>query len=190
MDMYDVNQGMDEATLLEAFPIRLKRDVMKQLNLPTLAAMPIFKDASDGMLTSICEVLKVEPCFPGDYVIRKGEIGEEMFFIKHGTCEVIVGDPEKGKKVAEIGPGGFFGEVALTKRECRSASIRCKTYAELLVLSKQDFDYVTAFYTDLYETLCGVATVRRERDDDRKAPTALPVPASQRWTCVECNFVS
>ena len=126
MDMYNVNQGMDEETLLEAFPIRLKRDVMKQLNLPTLASMPIFADASDGMLTSICEVLRVEPCefatrtyvcrsikidcsrllpfcsrsqhgisclfgrrsgaatagFPGDYVIRKGEIGEEMFFVK------------------------------------------------------------------------------------------------------------
>ena len=62
MDMYNVNQGMDEETLLDAFPIRLKRDVMKQLNLPTLASMPIFADASDGMLTSICEVLRVEPC--------------------------------------------------------------------------------------------------------------------------------
>ena len=31
--------------------------------------------------------------------------------MQHGICEVIIGDPEKGKKVAEIGPGGFFGEV-------------------------------------------------------------------------------
>ena len=34
--------------------------------------------------------------------------------MQHGICEVIIGDPEKGKKVAEIGPGGFFGEGVQT----------------------------------------------------------------------------
>ena len=51
--------------------------------------------------------------------------------------------------------------VALAKRECHSASIRCKTYCELLVLHKNDFDYVTTFYTELYEMLYGVATARK-----------------------------
>ena len=38
--------------------------------------------------------------------------------MQHGICEVIIGDPEKGKKVAEIGPGGFFGEVGADTHPC------------------------------------------------------------------------
>ena len=62
---------------------------------------------------------------PGDYIIRQGDIGDEMFFIRSGACEVVitgvgvVGTKEAGNFFGEIGrgPRDAFGVLGATARE-------------------------------------------------------------------------
>ena len=172
-DMFEMNNGMDEDSMLQRLPCRLRRDILKSMHVGLLTEMKLFKHADDGLLTSICEVLHLEPVFSGDFIIRRGEIGEEMFFVREGLCEVVVGVPETGATVSTISTGGFFGEVALTQRVVRSASVRAATYCELLVLHRSDFEYVMEFYTELRRMLAGVGTERIGRDKLRRAHTKL-----------------
>ena len=64
------------------------------------------------------------------YLIRAGEIGEEMYFLNHGIVEVLIPsaeDPMREVWVATLKKGSWFGEIALLKRTTRTASIRSVT---------------------------------------------------------------
>eukprot|EP01048_Picozoa_sp_COSAG05_P000760 COSAG05_NODE_23_length_31591_cov_92.542995_13_plen_69_part_00 len=63
---------------------------------------------------------------PGDMVVRQGDIGEEMFFIREGECECSV----LGKGVVRVvQEGEFFGELALFMTGERMATVSYVTDA-------------------------------------------------------------
>lgn len=60
----------------------------------------------------------------GDVIFREGDTGESFFQIKEGKVAVIVGfGSENEKKLTEMGPGQFFGELAVVEGYQRSATI-------------------------------------------------------------------
>ncbi len=58
-----------------------------------------------------------------------------MFFIAAGNVEVT----SNQQTPIRLGPGDFFGELALLTQETRNADVIAVGYCELLVLPKQDF---------------------------------------------------
>src|ERR1017187_7480749 len=72
----------------------------------------------------------------GKVLVEEGRIGMEFFLIVSGTAAVT----REGKKVATLGPGGYFGELALLDRRPRSASVVSATDMDLLVLSQRQFN--------------------------------------------------
>ncbi|OAE24870.1 hypothetical protein AXG93_2931s1120 [Marchantia polymorpha subsp. ruderalis] len=106
---------------------------------------------NEAGLAALCIVNPVEKQFEeGEYIIRQGEEGDEMYFINSGQCEVLVESrsltqPSRGRMeyaVAERGPGQYIGEMALQKDETRkpprrNASIRAKTRVVTLVVSRE-----------------------------------------------------
>ena len=71
----------------------------------------------------------------GDEVIRQGDEGETAYVIESGRLEAI----KDGRKVNELGPGDFFGEIALVSNVKRTATVRCLTSCELTLLTRDDF---------------------------------------------------
>ncbi|KAI8818735.1 uncharacterized protein EV422DRAFT_536648 [Fimicolochytrium jonesii] len=72
----------------------------------------------------------------GEYIIRKNEIGREMFFIGKGRVEVVSGD---GMRVyGVIGAGSFFGELGVLFDIPRTASVRALENTLCMVLSRDD----------------------------------------------------
>mmetsp|Transcript_19140 Transcript_19140/g.61260 ORF Transcript_19140/g.61260 Transcript_19140/m.61260 type:complete len:163 (-) Transcript_19140:135-623(-) len=81
---------------------------------------------------------------PGSFLIKQGEKGSEVFFIKSGTCEVLVYNPAEGEQfpgrvVAERGAGDVVGEMATVgspqgQMQTRSASLRAVTVVEVMVV--------------------------------------------------------
>ena len=65
-------------------------------------------------------------------------MGREFFFIVDGTASVR----RNGRKAATLGPGGYFGELALLDRRPRSASVTSDTEMDVLVLSQRQFNSV------------------------------------------------
>jgi CRP-like cAMP-binding protein len=73
----------------------------------------------------------------GDAIITQGEIGDCMFVVQAGEVEVLQdadGDPQR---LAVLGPGSFFGEMAIFERETRSATVRAKGEARVLTVDKR-----------------------------------------------------
>jgi trk system potassium uptake protein TrkA len=64
----------------------------------------------------------------------------EFFVIVAGRAKVS----RKGRKVGEIGPGGFFGELSLLIDADRNATVTALTPMEAIVLSRREFDAALA----------------------------------------------
>lgn len=100
-----------------------------------LRTLPIFAGSSDeelGRIDAIVDEIEVEP---GEMLVREGDPGEESFIIVSGTADVRIG----GTVVASLGPGTFFGEMALLEGRPRSATVTAKEAMRLLVVSGDDF---------------------------------------------------
>jgi len=101
-----------------------------------LKAIWLFSSCSASELRKIRGSLD-EVVVPKDKVlVEEGRIGQEFFLIVSGTAAVT----REGKKVATLGPGSHFGELALLDRKPRSASVVSETEMDLLVLSQRQFN--------------------------------------------------
>jgi CRP-like cAMP-binding protein len=112
-----------------------------------MAARPKALDLKSIWLFSSCtgsELRKIrssldEVVVPeGKVLVEEGRVGLEFFLIVSGTATVT----RNGKKVATLGPGGYFGELSLLDRKPRSATVVSDTEMDVLVLSQRQFNSV------------------------------------------------
>ena len=75
----------------------------------------------------------------GDRIINQGEMGDSFFIIREGGVEVLVSRDGQENRVAELGPGEYFGEIALLLDVPRTASVAATSDALVLRLKKDDF---------------------------------------------------
>merc|ERR1712115_434315 len=105
----------------------------------------------------------------GTYIIRKGEIAKDMFFLYIGKVELIGNNM---KSLCSFGAGSFFGEVALFCKTCiRTCNIRAMVDSEMYSLSKNDFDQITMQYPNFSAKLKKVAL---KRSRPKKTLQAIP----------------
>ncbi|KAI8914780.1 hypothetical protein DFJ77DRAFT_33617 [Powellomyces hirtus] len=103
----------------------------------------------------------------GEYIIRKREVGQEMYFLSKGKVEVVSSD---GKTVySSIGPGSFFGELGVLFDIPRTASVRTLTNSFCMVLSRTDLQEVMREFPSISERFekvvaARMAEVRSRRD--------------------------
>ncbi|MGR9074419.1 MAG: BLUF domain-containing protein [Gammaproteobacteria bacterium] len=75
----------------------------------------------------------------GDEIFHQGDEAEMAYVVESGRLEVIKDE----HKVAELGPGDYFGEITQTYLNRRAETIRCISSCELTVLSQNDFKVLT-----------------------------------------------
>jgi flavin-dependent dehydrogenase len=75
----------------------------------------------------------------GEIIVRQGDVGECMYFIQSGKVEVIRESDGKEVKLAELGQGEFFGEMALFEKGVRSATVRPLGEVRVLSVDKRLF---------------------------------------------------
>jgi CRP/FNR family cyclic AMP-dependent transcriptional regulator len=93
-----------------------------------LANVPIFSGCSKRELAIIARASKVVSHRADTVVAREGERGIGLFLIDEGECRVSIG----GKTKARLGPGDFFGEVALLDGGPRTATVTATTDVKLV----------------------------------------------------------
>jgi CRP-like cAMP-binding protein len=71
----------------------------------------------------------------GTVLTKSGDIGEEFFVIVEGSATAT----RNGVPIAKLGPGSFFGELALLDRGERTATVTADSDMRLLVLSRREF---------------------------------------------------
>lgn len=124
--------------------------------------VPLFANASKHELEQIAQIADEIDLPDGKVVITEGDTGREFFVLIEGSAEVTRG----GKKVASIGPGDFFGEVALVAKTPRNATITTTSAVRALVITDRAFRH-------LLETSPQIAVVVLVALAERVAPTTL-----------------
>jgi len=124
----------------------------------------LFSECSRSELKSIAKSAETISVPAGTTVCDEGEVGQSFYFIVSGKATVY----RNGRKTAELGPGGYFGELALLDRLPRSATVKATTDMELLVISQRDFNRLLGESAALTKKLL-IATASRLRNADAKA---------------------
>ncbi len=76
----------------------------------------------------------------GEFVVKEGEPGDNMFVIVEGKVKVLLKRGKKEIVLATLGKGNFFGEMGLFGRKARSASVQALTNLKLLKVTRADID--------------------------------------------------
>jgi len=126
-----------------------------------LQQVPLFAACSRKDLQLVARRAEDVRVAAGKTLVSEGETGHEFFVILQGTAKVS----RQGRKIASIGPGAAFGELALLEKAPRNATIIAETDMELVVLGQREFagliDEVPGFARKL---LAGMAKRLREAD--------------------------
>jgi voltage-gated potassium channel len=98
-----------------------------------VSRVPLIAGLSASEVGDILKLLIARRVDAGEVIARRGAEADSMFFIVSGEVEIALG----GKKV-RLGPGHFFGEVALLQRSRRSATSVAIARSDLLILQARD----------------------------------------------------
>jgi CRP-like cAMP-binding protein len=111
---------------------------------------PLFADLDDRELTAIANVAKSRRYAKDDVVFYADESGDIFCLIREGQVKVTMISPE-GKEIILklLGPGDFFGEMALLDDEPRSATVVATEPLELITIWRNDFLQILAENFDI-----------------------------------------
>jgi CRP-like cAMP-binding protein len=129
-----------------------------------LAAVPLFSQLSTKERRVVAKALSVHDVAEDVMLVRQGESGDTFYVLLDGEAKVV----RNGRKIAVLGAGTFFGELALLDPAPRDADVVTITPAVVGMLDAKSFKRLVADLPNLTaRLLAGLA--RRVREGDRKA---------------------
>jgi CRP/FNR family cyclic AMP-dependent transcriptional regulator len=100
-----------------------------------LRAVPLFEGLSRKGLETLAKTSEDLDVSAGKVLCREGDIGHEFFVIVEGEAEVT----KEGERLAVMGSGDFFGEIALVEHTERGATVTALTPLRFFVLESRAF---------------------------------------------------
>jgi CRP/FNR family cyclic AMP-dependent transcriptional regulator len=100
-----------------------------------LEGVGVFSGLSKKELGKLAQWADEVSVSAGHALASQGEFAHEFFVIEEGSAEVT----RNGERIAELGPGEFFGEIGLLETERRTASVVATTEMELIVMFQREF---------------------------------------------------
>ena len=132
-----------------------------------LAKVDLLEVLDRGILWRLAAAATTRLFSPGETIVRQDDDADELYIIERGTVTVLL--ESKGKKASEVttlGPGMFFGEMALVTGERRQATVRATTECELMVIGHAAFHDVLAASPDMVKELSRVLAERQTMLDE------------------------
>lgn len=113
---------------------------MTPQSLEVLRAVPLFRQVPDADLQALAQLAREHTHHKGSVIVSQGDAGDALYLILRGQVRVTV-VAEDGREVilSVLGPGSFFGEMALLDDEPRSAHVIAMEDTTLLHLRRDDF---------------------------------------------------
>ena len=109
-----------------------------------LMACRLFAGLDEARLDLVVGALRARRFRRGETIFHGGDPGDALFIVASGSVKILV-TPEDGSEPAiltVVGPGGFFGELALLDGAARSATAVAVERVETLVLRRDAFDHL------------------------------------------------
>src|SRR2546423_8094450 len=105
----------------------------------SLRRVRLFKECSGPTLDAVASALEPISLGAGTVVVREGDPGDRFFVVAHGALAVSTGSGAGARALARLGPGDFFGEIALLTLQPRTATVTAETDARLWALTADHF---------------------------------------------------
>lgn len=130
-----------------------------------VAKVPFFHSLGAAVIAEVARTLRPREYPAGAAIVRRGEVGDCMYFVVEGEVEIEV-QPNS----VFLGPGSFFGEAALLTGDPRNASVYAARSCTLLSLDIVDFRELLGHQPELAR----VINEEAERRLARNAAVAAP----------------
>jgi CRP-like cAMP-binding protein len=139
-----------------------------------LKTVPIFSELGEADFDTLAK-LATRRRYPKDTVVFfENDEGDALFMILEGRIRVtILGDDGREVILTVLGPGDFFGEMALLDHEPRSATAIAAEETELISLHRADFQGLLAENPSISTALIRVLTARLRRANQQISTLAL-----------------
>jgi CRP/FNR family transcriptional regulator len=111
-----------------------------------LIACRLFAGLDAATMDLVIGAMRARRVKRAEVIFHGGDPGDSLFIVATGSVKIMV-DPEDGSEPAiltTIGPGGFFGELALLDGRARSATAVTVDRVDTLVLRRDAFDKLIA----------------------------------------------
>ena len=128
-DMYDA--------LLSGLSYMLVVDIKLHLFRKLINNSPLLEDLTQEMVNQLVMSFEESVFSPADIIIREGDVGQEMFFIIKGFCEVLT---DTFEIICTRKPGDYFGEIALLSQPHLTYATS-ETFSELYELRHADVSF-------------------------------------------------
>jgi CRP/FNR family cyclic AMP-dependent transcriptional regulator len=141
-----------------------------------LKNIPLFSSLNDQELDALSKVA-VKKTFPKNTILfSEGDRSDSLYVICSGKIKVTINDREGNEVIlAMLGPGEYFGEMALLDSEPRSACAITKEPTQLLIFSKNDFMDIFSSNPIAFNLLKGLITRLREANKKIESLALLDV---------------
>jgi CRP-like cAMP-binding protein len=104
----------------------------------SLKRAPLFADLSRKELVQLARLSDDVEVPAGRVLCKEGDRGREFFVLVEGDVDVA----RNGRRVAQLGPGDFVGEISLLEQTPRTATVTAKTPLRFFVLTPREFQQV------------------------------------------------
>jgi CRP/FNR family cyclic AMP-dependent transcriptional regulator len=101
----------------------------------SISSVPLFAELTEEELAELAGMFERRNVTEGTRLIVEGASGYTFFVIENGTMSV----DHEGRLLDTLGPGDFFGEMAIISGERRNATVTATTEANVLVLFGTEF---------------------------------------------------
>ncbi|MBI5198769.1 MAG: cyclic nucleotide-binding domain-containing protein [Nitrospirae bacterium] len=129
-----------------------------------LKGVPLFSKLKERHLKSLASLGKEVEYEAGRVIVKEGETGAGFFLILQGKVEVIKGD----KKIAGLGEGDYFGEIALLDGGPRTATVIAKEDTRCLYLVIWSFRSFIKSHPEVSLALLEAVSRRMRRHEEIK----------------------
>lgn len=142
--------------------------------------IPILGTLRDKELMVIEKYLNFIELNPGETVFEEGDPGDSVCFVVEGSLDVVK-TSETGEDIviSTLSKGRSIGEMAVIDDLPRSATVKARTKATLLTLSRENFEYILSEYSNIgVKILKGIArllSLNLRKTSSRLADYMLPL---------------
>jgi len=137
-----------------------EQDKVTEVTLDALQRVSLFQGCSQETLSDIRKKMVSKSFGRGAYIVKIGDIAQEMFFIIEGQVEYV---DQKYRVFSHGNAGEFFGELGLLYSIPRTANVRAATDVTLLILNKTNFELIRKQNEVINKTVEVIAAKRLNR---------------------------
>ncbi|MGZ8625633.1 MAG: cyclic nucleotide-binding domain-containing protein [Actinomycetota bacterium] len=133
-----------------------------------LRKLPLFRDLSNRELEMLARWTDEIDVPAGRHLMKQDAFAHEFMVIVSGTAEVVHDE----QHLADLGPGEFFGEIALTEQHRRTATVTATSDLRIVVMHERDFRAMEDEMPDVARRVREVMAERRREHFEKTGEEA------------------